>query len=143
MEIIAWDKKTTIAVAVLVDVDGTLVGPYINGTRELRSSAIPALQELSRVAPVFLWSIVGAENGERLLNEFPEASQYISGCYGKEDFPIHLVKTPYAIDDDGIDDCVLRCNHIILGQSYSGGKDNSLLLNAVNILVNHLASMQI
>src|SRR5258708_4122514 len=56
--------KERLGVAVLVDVDGTLVGPYRNGKRELRDSAYDALAILAEVAPVFLWSIVRADNGD-------------------------------------------------------------------------------
>lgn len=56
------DGKTRLKTAVLVDVDGTLAGIYRNGKRPLRSSAPGALKLLSEHAPVFLWSIVGAES---------------------------------------------------------------------------------
>ena len=78
-------------VATLVDVDGTLAGPYRQGKRELRPSAREALAMLAEVAPVFLWSTVGEDNGMRLLREFPELRPHVKGCYGKLDFPLDTV----------------------------------------------------
>lgn len=122
-------------IAVLVDVDGTLVGPYKAGLRALRPSAQEALCLLAQHAPVFLWSIAGAENGQRLLEEYPELRPFIVGSYGKEDFPLHLITRPIAIDDEGIDDVVLSCEHIILGETYEGGADSGVLLEAARIVV--------
>ena len=116
--------------AILVDVDGTLVGPYLHGRRELRASAARALEMLSEVAPVFLWSIVGPENGTRLLEEFPHLRRYISGCYGKQEFPLASVDRPYAIDDESVDDRVMCCRHYLLDTSYCGGSEGDDLLRA-------------
>ena len=89
------DGDEKLKVAVLVDVDGTLAGLYLNGVRELRSTAIPALKILSDHAPVFLWSVVGYENGGRLLREYPELREFISGCFDKENLPLGLPHVPY------------------------------------------------
>lgn len=107
-----------LTVAVLVDVDGTLVGPY-------RASTC-ALRLLAQQAPVFLWSMAGAENGQRLLKEYPALKPLIAGSYGKEDFPLHLIERPIAIDDEEVDDVVLSCDHIILGETYEGGQTPAL-----------------
>lgn len=64
-----WDQQSKPTVAVLVDVDGTLVGPYKAGTRTLRPSAQEALRLLEQQTPVFLWSIARGENWQRLLEE--------------------------------------------------------------------------
>ena len=99
--------------AIFLDVDGALAGKYVNGRRELRSTALLAIKMLSEYAPVFLWSVVEG-NAERLVAEFSELSPYISGCYGKEDFPLDLVENPYCIDDEAVDFQVLKCNHVIV-----------------------------
>ena len=124
--------------AILVDVDGTLVGPYFQGRRELRASAPRVLEMLSQVAPVFLWSIVGPENGARLLEEFPELRQYVSGCYGKAEFPLSAVDHPYAIDDESVDDRVICCHHYILDTSYCGGAEADDLVRVTTELVAEL-----
>lgn len=129
------NQRQHISIAVLVDVDGTLAGPYKTGTRALRSSAHEALSLLTQHATVFLWSIAGAENGQRLLEEYPELRSLIAGNYGKEDFPLHLIERPIAIDDEGIDDVVLQCEHIILGETYEGEADTGSLLEAARIVV--------
>ena len=129
------DEDESLKVAVLVDVDGTLVGFYQNGVRELRSTAIPALKLLSEYAPVFLWSIVGHENGRRLLREYPELREFISGCFDKEDFPLDRVEVPYAIDDDVNHIKVYRCHRVILEGSYLGGKDTGDLMEAAEVIV--------
>ena len=134
-----WNGKDRLPVAILVDIDGTLVSAYKDGQRQLRSSALEALKTLAKYAPVFLWSIVGAENGVRLLNEFPQIKQYVAGCYGKNDFPLTLVDHVYCIDDEGIDEVVLQCNHVILNETYDGGKDSGLLMKAVQIIIKHLS----
>jgi hypothetical protein len=122
-------------VAVFVDVDGTLVGPYRRGARELRPSAVEALAMLAEVAPVFLWSIAGPENGERLLEEFPSLSRHIAGAYGKSDFPLETVSRPFAIDDEAIDPAVLSCRHFILDSSYFGGTETEDLHRAASAVV--------
>ena len=122
----------------LVDVDGTLVGPYRNGRRELRASACKALKLLAQQAPVFLWSIAGHDNGSRLVQEYPELKPYIAGSFGKEEFPLHLIDHPFAIDDDGVDDAVLRCRNVVLDESYEDGEDSGCLLEAAHIVVDTL-----
>jgi hypothetical protein len=110
-------------VAILVDVDGTLAGPYRQGRRELRPSAARVLAMLAEVAPVFLWSIVGAENGTRLLQEFPELRPHVKGCHGKLDFPLETVGRAYAIDDEAVDAPVLDCRQVLLVDTYRGGAE--------------------
>ncbi len=122
-------------VAVLVDVDGTLASPYRQGRRELRPSAREALATLSGVAPVFLWSTVGAENGTRLLREFPELRPYVKGCYGKLDFPLDRVGRAFAIDDEVHDSPVLDCRAFYLVGSYRGGAEEDDLREAAAVLV--------
>lgn len=121
--------------AILVDVDGTLVGNYRNGKRELRPSARSVLEMLSQTAPVFLWSLVGAENGERLLEEFPELRSCVRGCYGKDDFPLDAVDRPFAIDDEALDEPVLQCRHFILESSYFGGAEQDDLVRIATAVV--------
>ena len=134
-----WDQQSRLPVAVCVDVDGTLAGLYQSGRRELRSSAVVALELLSRHAPVFLWSIAGAENGDRLIEEFPQLRPFVTGCYSKEGFPLHLVDNAFAIDDGEIDQAVLECNHVVLDETYYGGEDSGSLLEAAKAV---LAAMQ-
>jgi len=134
-----WNGRDRLRVAIFVDVDGTLAGPYRNGKRELRSSASKALEMLSDHAPLFLWSIAGPENGFRLLKEFPQINPFISGCYGKEEFPLHLVDHPLCIDDEEVDNGVLQCNHVIV-DAFMGGRDSNQLLEAARIVIHHLTS---
>ena len=136
----AWSKQGRLPIAILIDVDGTLASPYRQGVRELRTTAIPTLRLLAEHGPVFLWSIVGADNGQRLIREFPELESIITGCYGKNDFPHYLVDVPYAIDDEGIDEAVLRCNHVVLDDCYHGGEDDGLFVEAANIVIKELES---
>ena len=124
--------------AILVDVDGTLAGPYRNGKRELRPSAIPALRALSEHAPVILWSIVGPDNPRRLLQEFPDLAPFVAGCYGKDDFPLDQVEEAYAIDDEALDAPVLCCNHWILSETYDGGVDTGELDEAVRAIIDRI-----
>ena len=125
-------------IVVLVDVDGTLATGYNGGVREIRPSALDALRILSEYAEIFLWSIAGSENGQRLLEEFPELEDYVSGSYGKRDFPKDKFDRVYCIDDEEIDEEVLSENHVILNDSYAGGEDNGLLLEAVRLIVNSI-----
>lgn len=129
------NKFRHLRTAILVDVDGTLVGHYRNGKRELRPSARSVLQLLSQTAPVFLWSLVGTENGERLLEEFPELRSYVRGCYGKDDFPLDAVDRPFAIDDEALDEPVLQCRHFILESSYFGGAEEGDLVRTATAVV--------
>ena len=130
-----------LSVAVFVDVDGTLVGPYHRDQRELRPSACDALAMLAEVAPVFLWSIVGPENGTRLLEEFPELRRYVTGSHGKAEFPLDTIQYPFAIDDESLDDAVLRCRHFILDASYFGGAEDSDLLRAASGVVEEIRAI--
>lgn len=132
-----WNRRDRLKVAILVDVDGTLVSPYRNSKRELRSSAPKALELLSSHAPLFLWSIAGPENGWRLLKEFSQFRSLVSGCYGKSEFPLHLVDNPYCIDDEQVDDEVLQCNQVIV-DTFQGGKDSNDLLEAAQIVIRHI-----
>lgn len=123
---------------VLIDVDGTVASPYKYGQRQLRPTALPAIRLLAEHAPVYLWSIVGAENGERLIREFPELKPCIAGCYGKADFPLEMVEHPYCIDDEAIDPQVFRCNYVIV-DTYDGGWDSGLLLEAARCIIEDIA----
>jgi hypothetical protein len=122
-------------VAILVDVDGTLAGPYCQGRRELRPSAREVLAMLAEAAPVYLWSIVGPDNGERLLEEYPELRPHVQGCYGKEDFPLDRVGRAFAIDDEAYDAPVMRCYCFLLDASYRGGDEEDDLRRAAIELV--------
>ena len=133
-----WDGKTRLKTAVLVDVDGTLAGIYRNGKRPLRSSAPGALKMLSEQAPVFLWSIVGAENAERLIQEYPEISPYVSGCFGKEDFPMDMVDQVFCIDDQLVDEQVAGTENVALVDCYEGGEDSGLLMDAVKAVIREI-----
>ncbi|MEI6206085.1 MAG: metallophosphoesterase family protein [Desulfuromonadales bacterium] len=136
----AWNEQDRLPIAILIDVDGTLASPYQNGVRELRATAIPTLRLLAKHAPVFLWSIVGSDNAQRLVREFPDLESIITGCYGKDDFPLYLVDVPYAIDDEGVDVAVLNCNHVVLDDCYNGGEDNSVFVEAAHIVIKELRS---
>jgi hypothetical protein len=129
------DGTQRLPVAILVDVDGTLAGLYRQGKRELRSSAREALAMLSEVAPVYLWSIVGADNGTRLLREFPELRPYVKGCYGKLDFPLETVDLAYAIDDEALDAPVLACHRVGLCDTFQGGRESGELLRIASAIV--------
>jgi hypothetical protein len=129
-----WHQRSRLPVAVLVDVDGTLAGIYRSGRRNLRPSAVAALEILSREAPVFLWSIAGAENGWRLLQEFPALAPLVSGCFGKDEFPLHLVDVPFAIDDECVDEVVLECRYVFV-ETHDEGRDSDSLLGAARVVV--------
>ena len=120
---------------VLVDVDGTLASPYSQGARTIRPTSVEAIRLLAECAEVYLWSHAGAENGERLLAEFPELQSYIAGSFGKQDFPKSRFDKVYCIDDEEIDDEVLSENYIILNDTYDGGEDSGVLLEAVRIVL--------
>jgi hypothetical protein len=124
--------------AVFVDVDGTLAGPYRDGRRELRPSAGEVIAMLAAEAPVFLWSIVGADNGLRLLREFPELRPHVTGSYGKDEAPLDTIDHPFAIDDESLDDAVLRCRHFILATTYFGGADNDDLRRAAASVIDEI-----
>lgn len=137
--IVDWNGRDRLRVAIFVDVDGTLASPYRNGKRELRSSASKALEMLSDHAPLFLWSIAGPENGLRLLKEFPHLKPFVSGCYGKEEFPFNLVDNPFCIDDEEVDDAVLKCSHIIV-DTFMGGKNSNQLREAAQLITQQLTN---
>lgn len=82
----------------------------------------------------------GPENAQRLLKEFPEIEPLINGCYGKKQFPIQLVNFPYCIDDEAIDEEVLKCNYVII-DTYDGGEDSGLLLEAAKVVVEHIKNI--
>jgi hypothetical protein len=130
-------------VAVFVDVDGTLAGPYQDGRRELRPSAREVLAMLAEVAPVFLWSIVGSENGTRLLEEFPELRRHVSGSHGKTEALLDAIARPFAIDDELLDAAVLRCRHFILDTSYFGGAEEADLLRAATAIVDEIRAVSL
>ncbi len=90
---------------------------------------------LSEHAPVFLWSIVGAENAERLIQEYPEISQCVSGCYGKEDFPMGMVDQVFCIDDQLVDEQVVNAENVFLVDCYEGGGDSDMLMEAARVVV--------
>ena len=126
--------------AVLVDVDGTLAGPYRNGRRELRPSAAAVLELLSLHAAVFLWSIVGADNGTRLLEEYPELKRCVEGCLKKDVSELWRFKRPVCIDDDDVDEAVRACDRVILGESYDGGAESDVLMRAAVAVIDLLAN---
>ena len=131
----AWNGRTRLEIAVLIDVDGTLASAYRNGRRELRPSALQSIKLLSSYAPVFLWSIAGERNPKRLLEEFAQLQPYIRGCWDKDEFPLEMVDSPYCIDDTDLDEAVRRCNHVILGLTWDGGDDPGDLTEAAKIIV--------
>jgi hypothetical protein len=135
-------ESSRLDVAVFVDVDGTLVSPYHGDRRELRPSAYAALAMLAEVAPVFLWSIVGSENGTRLLREFPELRRHVAGTHGKSEFPLETVERAFAIDDELVDSAVLQCRHFILDSTYFGGADSDDLLRAAAAIVEEIRAGQ-
>ena len=135
---VEWDGRSRLKAAVLVDVDGTLASTYQEGKREVRPTALSAIKMLSEHAPVFLWSIVGADNGQRLISEFPELQPFIAGSYGKDEFPLEMVEHPYCIDDDGADEVIFRCNHVILNETYDGGPDSGILMKAARRIVDDI-----
>jgi hypothetical protein len=137
--LVEWDDRSRLKAAVLVDVDGTLASTYQEGNRQLRPTALSAIKTLSNHAPVFLWSVAGAENAERLTSEFPQLMPYIAGCYDKKDFPLELVENLYCIDDEEFDSVVLQCNYVILNETYDGGPDSGLLMEATRSIVNHMS----
>jgi hypothetical protein len=131
----AWDGRTRLPVAILVDVDGTLAGICRGGKRELRPSAVEGLRLLAARAPVFLWSIAGRDNGNNLLCEFPVLRALVQGAYGKDEFPLDRVDRSYAIDDDAVDDAVRRCHVVAKVDSDFWGPDPGQFLEAVDAIV--------
>ena len=88
---------------------------------------------------MYLWSHAGAENVERSLDEFPELQPYISGSHGKQGFPRSRFDTVYCIDDEAIDDEVLSENHVILNDTYDGGEDSGVSLEAARLIVREIS----
>lgn len=134
-----WDGSSHLARAFLIDVDGTLASKCRRSPtgwkRELRPTAVEALRLMSSHAHVFLWSKGGPENGKRLAAEFPEIGPFISGFFHKDDFPLHLVEQPIAIDDEG----VLRGDaphfqEIYVIPEFTGGADDGVFLALVREL---------
>jgi hypothetical protein len=134
-----WDGRTPLDVAVMVDVDGTLAGIYQGDRRALRASAPAALEMLSQVAPVILWSSSGADNGLRLVAEYPELYPFVAHFASKIGFPLDLIDRPYCIDDNDIEDVVLQCKRVIV-DSYEGGTDSGQLLEAARLIADDIRS---
>ena len=136
---IFWDGEARLEAAVMVDVDGTLASLYSQGRRALRSGALEALRSLAVEAPVFLWSAAGAENGERLLEEYPQLSEVISGCFGKDEAPLARIAAVYCIDDELIDPAVLECRYELVAPC-EGEAEAEPLLRAAEAIVEQLRS---
>ena len=84
---------------------------------------------------MFLWSLGGPENGHRLTVEFPQIAPFVSGFFHKDDFPLHLVDHPVAIDDEGVwrhDTPHLAEIYVI--PPYAGGVDDGILPGLVQEL---------
>jgi len=140
----AWDGNSILPLAFLVDVDGTLASLPIETEsgrqRYLRPSAVEALRLMSSQAPVFLWSMAGPENGMRLADEFPIIRPFISGFFHKDDFPLHLIMHPIAIDDEGV--CRPDAPHlqdVYVIPAYEGGNGDEVFQALVTELCQDLA----
>lgn len=133
----SWDGISNIDVAVMVDIDGTLCSPPVCGKRVLRPDAEKALRELSRVAHVVLWSTSGRQNGERVLEQFPQLAPYVSLVAGKADLPCHLIGLAYCIDDGTVEGCVKRGNQIIV-ERFNGGENSGALFEAARIIADDI-----
>jgi hypothetical protein len=133
----SWDGASEIDVAVFVDIDGTLCSYPKAGQRELRPFAVDALKELSSVAHVVLWSMGGSGAGERLLKRFPELAPYVSRVTGKGDFPDHLIRDAYSIDDGDVTECAVNGNRVTVS-SFKGGADSGTLLEAARRIVDDI-----
>jgi hypothetical protein len=129
-----WDGKTTLEVAVMVDIDGTLAGVYHDGTRDVREEAAEALAMLSAVAPVCLWSLTGADNCRRLLEERPDLAQYVSYVSHKIGFPLERIRHAFCIDDQEAEHVVMECDRVII-DTYYEGKSSGQLLEAARLVV--------
>lgn len=138
-----WNGKSRLTAAILVDVDGTLASAYRGGRRELRPSAMVALDLLSEHAPVFLWSVAGADNGDRLMHEFPGLTRYVQSAWMKSEFPLDKVDHPYCIDDMDLDDEVHRCTCVILNETWDGGADSGDLVEASQLIADDLAKRKL
>lgn len=126
-------------IAVLIDVDGTLVSPYFQGKRKIHPTSTEAIRKIVEHAEVFLWSCAGADNGERLLKEFPELQKYIRGSFGKQDFPKNKFDKIFCIEDEALDEEVLSENYVILNDTYNGEEDSGVLLEAVRIIIDEIS----
>ncbi len=56
--------------------------------------------------------------------------RYVSGCYGKEDFPVDMVDQVFCIDDQLVDEQVTNTDNVFLADCYEGGEDAGLLMEA-------------
>ena len=131
--LLSWDGKKPIDIAVMVDVDGTLAGVYEGDVRPVRENVAKALEILSKLAPVILWSMGGEDNCMRLLREHPELIPQVSYIGHKIGFPLELIKHPFCIDDQEADEIVLQCDRVIV-DTYYGGKDSGQFLEATRIV---------
>jgi hypothetical protein len=109
-----WNGRARRAVAVFVDVDGTLAGIYRRGRRALRPGALAALRALAAETSVFLWSAAGSDNGARLLVEFPELAPFVDSSWDKATALAARVDRPFCIDDQGDEEAVLACHAVIV-----------------------------
>jgi hypothetical protein len=125
---------------ILVDVDGTLAGKYRGDHRPLRPGALLAVKSLAEVAPVYLWSVAGRENPERLMREYPELRPHVAGTFGKIDFPLDRFDRMYCIDDEEIDEAVLACERVIVSTYDEGNEDDGLLAKAAELIVTAILS---
>lgn len=117
----------------MVDVDGTLVGIYRNGTRSLRPFAVAALELLAARGPVFLWSLAGAENADRLLVEYPELARHVSGTFEKPELPTG-VEAVYCIDDEESEEPPARAGCVIVDSYREGPDSGQQLLEAAKTI---------
>src|SRR5262245_15473108 len=117
---------------VLVDVDGTLAGKYRGDRRPLRPGAADALRRLSEVAEVYLWSVAGRGNPERLLREYPELRPHVHGTVDKSALPPDRFDRAYCIDDEEIDPAVLARERIIVRTYDEGDRDDGLLVRSAD-----------
>ena len=120
---------------VLVDVDGTLAGKYRGERRPLRPGAAVALRRLSEVAEVYLWSVAGRGNPERLLREYPELRPHVRGTFDKSALLPDRFGRAICIDDEEIDPAVLARERIIVSTYDAGDQDDGLLVSAADRIV--------
>jgi len=97
------------------------------------------MRALQRHAPVFLWSVAGRENGERLLNEYSDLRSLVTGCFDKDSFPVERVRCVYCIDDEAVDE-VVRSAHHFLVPTFNELPDPGGFLDAVTDLLRSLRS---
>ncbi len=120
---------------ILIDVDGTLAGIYRGGRRPLRPGARAALERLAAVADVYLWSVAGRENADRLLREYPELAPHVRGTFEKDEAVLEQFDDAYCIDDEEIDEAVLRCHRAIVSPYDAGDEEDGLLWRAADFLI--------